>query len=123
MIKTSWPIPARKINVLQLELMVVRLVEVSKICQSLLSPTSQKLMDFLTFEAKKAFIHLQKAFIKASILKHFDSKYHISIETNVLGYTISGVPSQMTAGHSDQLFSNYVTHKNLNLNFSKSEIG
>ena len=33
--------------------------------------------DFLTPEAKKAFIHLQKAFIKAPILKHFDPEHYI----------------------------------------------
>ena len=33
--------------------------------------------DFLTFKAKKTFIYLQKAFIKAPILRHFDLKYHI----------------------------------------------
>ncbi len=33
--------------------------------------------DFLTSEAKKAFIHLQKDFTKAPILRHFDLEYHI----------------------------------------------
>lgn len=43
-------------------------------------------IDFLIFEAKKTFIHLQKTFIKALILKYFDSKYYIYIETNALGF-------------------------------------
>ncbi len=76
--------------------------------------------DFLTSEAKTAFIHLPKAFTKAPILRHFDLKYHICIETNVLEYFISGVLSQMTL---DQSFFDYVTHENLESNLSKYEIG
>ncbi len=49
--------------------------------------------DFLTHKAKKAFIHLQNAFTKALILKHFDPKYYICIEINALGYAITGVLS------------------------------
>ncbi len=64
--------------------------------------------DFFTPGAKKAFIQLQKAFIKAPILRHFDQKRHIRIETDALGYVISGVLSQMT---SDQLLSNHMTQK------------
>ncbi len=70
-------------------------------------------MEFLTAEAKEAFIHLQKAFIKALILWHFDLERYIHIKTDVLGYIISGVLNQMTLDHLDQLFSDYVTHKNL----------
>ncbi len=33
--------------------------------------------DFLTPEAKEAFIHLRKAFTKAPILRHFDQECHI----------------------------------------------
>ncbi len=79
--------------------------------------------DFLTLEAKKGFIHLQKAFTEAPILRHFDSKCHIRIETDTSGYAISEVLSQMTFDHSDQLSSKYMTHENLNPIFSKSEIG
>ncbi len=46
--------------------------------------------DFLTLEAKKAFIYLRKAFIKASILRHFDPKRHILIKTDALEYAIGG---------------------------------
>ena len=51
--------------------------------------------NFLTSNAKKAFNHLRLMFIKAPILRHFDSKSHIRIETNASGYTISGVLSQL----------------------------
>ena len=49
---------------------------------------------FLTPNAKTIFNCLRLAFIKAFILKHFDLKCHIKIETNVLSYTISRVLSQ-----------------------------
>ena len=85
--------------------------------------------DFLTPKAKKAFIHLQKAFTKAPIFRHFDPECYIWIETNALEYAISRVLSQINSDYLDdlddlgQLFSNYVTHKNLDLIFSKFKIG
>ena len=51
--------------------------------------------DFLTSGTKEAFSCLWKAFIKAPILRHFDPKCHIQIETNALGYAICRVFSQM----------------------------
>ncbi len=76
--------------------------------------------DFLTFEAKKAFIYLRKTFIEAPILRHIDLEYYIQIETDALEYAIGGVPSQMT---SDQYSSSHVTHKDPNYDFPKSDIG
>ena len=49
--------------------------------------------NFLTPNAKKAFNHLRLAFIKASILQHFNSECHIQIETDALSYAISGILS------------------------------
>ena len=72
---------------------------------------------FLTSGAKKAFIHLQKAFIKAPTLRHFDSKRNIWIETHALKYVINKVLNQMIL---DQSFSGHMTHKDPN--FSKSKI-
>ncbi len=74
--------------------------------------------DFLTPEANKAFIHLQKVFTEAPILRHFDSEYYIRIETNASGYAIGGVLSQMTL---DQHLFGHMTHEDPNS--SKSEIG
>ncbi len=74
--------------------------------------------DFLTPGAKETFIHLRKAFTNAPILSYFDPECHIRIETDALGYTISGVLSQMTL---DQHSSDHVTHEDPIL--SKSEIG
>ena len=48
-------------------------------------------IDFLISEAKKIFIYLQKAFTKALILRHFDSKCYISINANALGYVIDRI--------------------------------
>ena len=47
--------------------------------------------NFLTPDAKKAFNHLQLAFIKTSILRHFDLKNYIQIETDASNYAIGGV--------------------------------
>ena len=74
--------------------------------------------DFLIIEAKEAFIYLQKALTKAPILRHFDLKFYIRIETNVSEYAIDEVFNQMTLG---QLSSNHMTHKNYS-HFFKSEI-
>ncbi len=74
--------------------------------------------DFLISRAKKAFIHLQRAFIEAPILKYFDPEHHIWTGTDASGYAIGGVLSQMT---SDQHSSGHVTHEDPNS--SKSEIG
>ena len=64
--------------------------------------------DFLTLKAKKAFIHLRKVFTDALILRYFDPECHIRIETDVSGYAIGGLLSQMTL---DQHSSDHVIHK------------
>ncbi len=76
--------------------------------------------DFLTLGAKDTFIYLQKVFTEALIFRHFDPERHIQIETDALGYAISGMLSQMTL---NQLSSDHVTHENLNPISSKFEIG
>ena len=50
---------------------------------------------FLTLGARKAFNCLQLAFTKAPILWHFDPEWHIWIETDILGYAINSVLSQL----------------------------
>ena len=52
---------------------------------------------FLTPNARRAFTQLRQAFTEAPILRHFDPKCHIRIETDASGYTIGGVLSQMTS--------------------------
>ena len=51
---------------------------------------------FLTADIKRTFIKLRQAFVKAPILNHFDSKRHIQIETNTLGYVIGEILNQLT---------------------------
>lgn len=65
-------------------------------------------MDFLIPKAKKAFIYLQKSSNKALILRYFNLKHYIGISTNVLGYAIDKVLSQMTL---NQYSFNYMIHK------------
>ena len=69
--------------------------------------------NFLTPEARSAFNLLRQAFTKAPILRHFDLECHIQIETDVSGYAIGGVLSQLTF--------NQVT--SLDSIFSKSDFG
>ena len=57
-------------------------------------------LSFLTPKARSAFNCLQLAFTKALILQHFDLECHIPIETDVSGYAIGGVLSQLTSGTS-----------------------
>ena len=48
---------------------------------------------FLTLDARMVFNHLQLAFTKALIFRHFDLECHIWIETDASGYAIGGVLS------------------------------
>ena len=50
---------------------------------------------FLTPKARAAFNRLRLAFTKAPILQHFDLECHIWIKTDVSGYVIGGVLSQL----------------------------
>ena len=50
---------------------------------------------FLTPEARLAFTKLRQVFVKAPILYHFDLEYNIRIETNISGYAIGEVSSQL----------------------------
>ena len=49
--------------------------------------------NFLSLYTKKIFNYLRLAFIKASILQHFDLESHIRIETNILSYAINNILS------------------------------
>ena len=50
---------------------------------------------FLIPDARTDFNRLRLAFTEALILRHFDPECHIWIETNALGYAMSGVLSQL----------------------------
>ena len=53
---------------------------------------------FLTPKARLAFTQLRQTFVKAPILHHFDLESHIRIETDVSGYAIGGILSQLSSG-------------------------
>ena len=55
---------------------------------------------FLTPKARSAFNRLRLTFTEAPIFRHFDPECHIWIETDALGYAISGVLSQLVSGTS-----------------------
>ena len=52
---------------------------------------------FLIADTRKAFTKLRQVFVEAPILNHFDLERHIQIETDALGYAISGIFSQLTS--------------------------
>ena len=64
------------------------------------SPLTSKNFDgatgYLTSGIKQNFTQLRQAFNKALIFQHFDPKCQIRIETDVSGYAINGVLSQLT---------------------------
>ena len=51
--------------------------------------------NFVNPNAKKTFNYLRLAFIKAPIFQHFDLESYIRIETDISGYVIGGVLSQL----------------------------
>ena len=62
-------------------------------------------LDFFIPGAKLAFTKLKQAFFKAPILHHFNLERYIRIETDVLGYIISGVLNQLTSNDLGQWHS------------------
>lgn len=100
------------------------LSNVKKLAKSKLSDLAKdftlakpSLTDSLTPKAQMAFIYLQKVFIKAAILYHFESEHYICIETNTLDFAISEILNQLTL---DQRFPGHVTFKNPKI--SKSDV-
>ena len=68
---------------------------------------------FLTSDAREAFNRLRQSFTEAQIFRHFDPEYHIWIETDVSGYAIGGVLSQLTPNQmtsDDEIGSNVNWH-------------
>ncbi len=78
-------------------------------------------IDFLTSEARVAFIRLWKPITEALILRHFDLECHIRIETDASGYSIWTILSQLTL---DPSYSDHGTSENPNHDpkFSELEI-
>ena len=65
-------------------------------CKNLSKSKKTVRLNFFTFRARLEFIKLSQAFVKAPILHHFDPECHICVETDVSGYIIGGVFSQLT---------------------------
>ena len=61
-----------------------------------LSKSKKPESGFFTPGARKAFMKLRQAFIKAPILDHFDPECYIRVETDTSGYAIGRVLSQLT---------------------------
>ena len=53
-------------------------------------------LDFLILRVRLALTKLKQVFVKVLIPQHFNLEYHIRIETDVSGYTIDKVLSQLT---------------------------
>ena len=59
-------------------------------------------LNFFTLGVRLVFTKLRQAFIKAPIFHHFDLKHHIQVETDVSGYAIDRVLSQLTLDNLGQ---------------------
>ena len=69
---------------------------VSHAVSNIVSNSAKNVSNYLTPGAKRAFDQLRQAFIKASILQHFNPEQYIRVETDACGYVIGGVLSQLT---------------------------
>ena len=58
--------------------------------------------DFLIPGARLAFTKLRQTFVKAPILHYFELEYYIWIKTDISGYAISGVLSQLSSDNAGQ---------------------
>ena len=65
-------------------------------CKNLSKSKKAVGLGFLTPGARLPFTELRQAFVKASILYHFDPERHIWIEIDSSGYAIGAVLSQLT---------------------------
>ena len=68
----------------------------------LTSKNSNGATGYLTPNTKQAFTQLRQVFTEALILRHFDPECHIRIETDISGYAIGGVLSQLTLDNLGQ---------------------
>ena len=81
----------------------------SKNLTYILNIRATKKLTFLIFNAKKVFNYLKQLFIKALIFRRFDLKSYVKIETDISGYAMNKVLTQLN------LNSNILPN-NLNLN-------
>ena len=78
--------------------------KVQKMSKSKKLSKSKKMVgsNFLTPRTKLTFIKLRQVFVKALILHHFDPECYIRVETDISGYVIGGVFSQLTLDNLGQ---------------------
>ncbi len=79
-------------------------IQVEKSEASWAKNLSSQSRSFLISKARKAFIELKKAFVKAPILNHFNPERHIQIEMDASGYAIDGILSQLTSDDLGQWY-------------------
>ena len=63
---------------------------------NIVSNSAKNVSNYLILNTKRAFDQLRKAFIKASILQHFDPEQYIRVKTDASGHAIGWVLSQLT---------------------------
>ena len=68
---------------------------VSYTVNNFVSNSAQKVSNYPTLDAKRAFDQLRQAFTEAPILQYFDSERYIRVETDASGHAIGGVLSQL----------------------------
>ena len=66
------------------------------------SKNSNRAIGYLTSDVRRVFTQLRQVFTKAPILQHFDPEYHIRIETDISGYAIGRILSQLTLDNLSQ---------------------
>ena len=95
-----------EVGLMTVRLMAMRLktMRLGKKFKNLSKSKKMVKLDFFTFGAKLVFSKLRQAFVKASILHHFDLECHIWIETDASGYAIGEVLNQLTSDDLGQWY-------------------
>ena len=68
---------------------------VSHAVSNIISNSAKNVSNYLISDTKRAFNQLRQAFTKAPIFQHFDLKQFIRVQTDVSGYIIGGLLSQL----------------------------
>ena len=69
---------------------------VSYVVRNFVSNSAKNVSNYLIPDTKKTFDQLRQIFTKAPMLQHFDLEQYIQVETDVSGYAIGGLLSQLT---------------------------
>ena len=74
----------------------------SKSKKSSKSKKTVRSSNFFIFRARLVFTKIRQVFVKAPILYHFDPKHYIWVETDVSGYAIGVILSQLILDNLSQ---------------------